>query len=526
MEKEYAVVVKRGVDLAAFDAEMAASQGHGPVPDRAVQVADPRIGSRRMTHWMLTDTEAEQLRSDPRVMGVEIPPDQRDDIQIGLNGLQSETFYRGQNNQNTGGNWGLRRCVETTNVFGGQFTITNDQGYPYALDGTGVDIVIQDSGIEPNHPEWQDANGVSRLQQIDWGSDDIWGVGNAPFTQSVNHYRDYDGHGTHVASTAAGKLFGWAKNAHIYSQKLAGLEGSVGGNDSGTGIPIGNAFDAIRLWHQAKTNGRPTIVNMSWGYSGSSSSNPTSGNYRGTGWTYSTQTDQELWDDYGIVDKKLSSGTVRSLPSQQATVDAEVEDLIDAGVHVCIAPGNNYYKADLPGGADYDNTVVFGGFTRFYNRPSSPYSAEAFIVGNIESLVTSGQDRTRASSTRGPSINIWAPGSRILGAMSDINDGDSLGQNPIFNYPDDASYKCQRLSGTSMASPQVAGVCALHLQVNPRMSPAELQNKIFAESVSDAVYETANNDTDYSEELSILGASNRFLYSKYGRQNPWSISRS
>ena len=53
-EKEYVVVVNRGIDLEEFDAEVAADTGSGPIPNRAVEVANPRWGSKRMTHWMLT----------------------------------------------------------------------------------------------------------------------------------------------------------------------------------------------------------------------------------------------------------------------------------------------------------------------------------------------------------------------------------------------------------------------------------------------------------------------------------------
>jgi subtilisin family serine protease len=526
MEREYVVVVNRGVDLAAFDAEMAASQGHGAIPGRSVDVADPRLGSRRMTHWMITDAEAEQLRLDPRVLSVEIPVDQRTDVQIGKTALQTDTFYRGNDGLATGSNWGLRRCNETTNTYANNTTITDDAGFAYALDGTGVDIVIQDSGIEPLHPEWNDKNGNSRLQQIDWGSDDIWGVGNAPFTQNANHYRDYDGHGTHVASTAAGLTYGWAKGAHIYSQKLNGLEGTVGGNDSGTGIPIANAFDAIRLWHLAKTNGRPTVVNMSWGYSTGVTGAPDSGNYRGGAWTYSSETANDLWDTYGLVaDENLDNTGSRSLPVQIASVDAEIEDMLDAGIHICIAAGNDYYKADIPAGADYDNTITFGGTTRFYHRPSSPFADGVFLVGNIESTTFNNGgtylDRTRGSSKKGPAVNIWAPGTNIKAAMSVINDGGTT-----YDYPANTSYKIQYLNGTSMSSPQVAGVLALHLQSLPNLSPADLRNRIFSDSASDVIYTTANNDTDYRAfTTSILGAQNRFLYNRYNRQNPWTITR-
>jgi len=151
MEKEYAVIVNKGVDLSELDAELAAEQGHGPIPARSVDIANPRLGSRRITHWMLTDQEAEELANDPRVLAVEIPPDQRDDIQIGLNASQPGSFYRGFNDA-TDVNWGLRRVNETTNAYTDQTTVAGS--YEYALNGEGVDIVIQDSGIQPGHPEW------------------------------------------------------------------------------------------------------------------------------------------------------------------------------------------------------------------------------------------------------------------------------------------------------------------------------------------------------------------------------------
>ena len=92
-EKEYTVIVNNREDLADIEAELTASSGSGPIPDRTVDVANPRPGSKIQTHFMLTDEEAANLRTDSRIRAVEIPPDQRDDIQIGLWLTQTGNFF-------------------------------------------------------------------------------------------------------------------------------------------------------------------------------------------------------------------------------------------------------------------------------------------------------------------------------------------------------------------------------------------------------------------------------------------------
>ena len=516
MEKEYSVIAVSRQHLPDLEAEITASSGAGPIPNRSVDIANARPGSKIQTHFMLTDEEAEALRSDPRVRAVEEPPENRTDIVIEKRSSQTATFYRGDNGSPENVNWGLRRSIEETNVYQNSTTAAGD--YLYTLNGEGVDVVIQDSGVDADHPEWEDAEGNSRFQSIDWyTASGIFGAQDGFF------YFDYDGHGTHCAGIAAGKTYGWAKGAHIYAQKLAGLEGVT---DPGSGIPIGSSFDTIRLWHNSKTNGRPTVVNMSWGYSGTHTSDPTNGEYRGQAWNFVAQTDTELWDDYGIV-SKFNGGSnpdFRRVPAQVAFVDAEVEDMIADGIHICIAAGNDYYKADVPTGTDYDNFVVIDGTTRYYHRPGSPYSPNAFNVGNIDSDVfLSGTylERTAGSSKKGPAVNIWAPGSDIQSTCSINYDATSF--SPV-DYPPDINYKIMSIGGTSMAAPQVAGLIALHLQSTPNKTPAEIQAKIFSDCKS-TIYQTANNDSDYrSFTTSILGSQNRLLYSRYGLLNPYTIN--
>ena len=259
-EKEYIVSLKRGVDPSNFKAEMTQSTGDANIPARSVDVANERLLSTRNTHYSLTDEEAEQLKNDSRVADVAIPPQHDDASEIGLHAVQIGDFKKTTADSGNHLNWGMRRCIESTNVYG---TSTNNPSgdYTYHLDGTGVDVVIQDTGIQADHPEFFDASGSSRVQQIDWYTES--GLAG---TQGSNHYSDTSGHVTHCAGTAAGLRYGWAKNARVYSVNVAGL------SSNSSAISITDCFDVIKGWHNNKpidpATGykRPTIVNMSWCY--------------------------------------------------------------------------------------------------------------------------------------------------------------------------------------------------------------------------------------------------------------------
>ena len=521
MEKEYTVIVYNREDLPDIEAELTASSGAGPIPNRTVDIANPRPGSKVQTHFMLTDEEAQDLMNDPRVRAVEIPPEQRDDIQLVINAYQDSNFYRGTLSLPNEVNWGLARCTKQINNYGNERdwnfvknTAPNTGFHEYGLDGAGVDVVIQDSGIQPDHPDFNDYNGVSRVQQINW-----YTASGLPGTQSANHYRDYDGHGTHCAGIAAGLTYGWAKAARIYSQKLNGLEGL---GDSGTGIPIADAFDTIRLWHNNKNGSRPTVVNMSWGYSGAISGDPTSGVYRGTPWTFGDpgfSTDTEIWANSGVVPPL---GGARRFPGQVASVDVEVEDMVRDGIVVCIAAGNSYYKSDIPTGPDYNNTVTVGGSIRSYHRPGSPHADTAFYVGNLDSSVNTetvgGQtvyhDRPAGSSVKGPAVDIWAPGTNIMSTASNFNNTFGYSQQ---DYPADPNYKIMSISGTSMASPQIAGIAALHLSSKPWMTPAQVKQVLINDS-TDVISDTGLDDDYTNITTSLMGSDNRHTVCRYGKQ--------
>jgi subtilisin family serine protease len=503
--REYNVALKEGVDYDGFwdDIESDTDGGKLYIPNRAVEFTNERPASLRQCWYLLTDEEAELLRNDDRVYCVEIPPEFRTDIVMMPTATQTGDFTKTSSDSGAYLNWGLIRSSNATNVYGtGTTTALN---YNYTLDGTGVDVVIQDSGIQLGHPEFEESalgSGYTRIQQLDWGA-----YSGGAFTQNANHYRDFDGHGTHCAGIAAGLTYGWAKNARVYSQKLSDLAGS---GDSGTGISITYAFDAIKTWHTSKAGARPTVVNMSWGY-GTFYNTVTSLNYRGTSYTDASTTGNASYrySTYGLNSSSGAYGGYTYVTNVRiGSVDTDIEELIAAGVVVCIAAGNRGTKIDVSGGTDYDNYVVTDQGTKYYHRGSSPYSDNALMVGSLDSTTYDATNDQRATySETGPGVSIWAPGTDIMSACSNTN--NKSGQS----YYANASYKQCNISGTSMATPQVAGVAALVMQLNPSYTPAQLKSSLLSTAGS-PIYTTGLTN-DYSNTRSLLGSSQKVLYANY-----------
>ena len=521
-EREYNVILHKGVDYDAFWTDLQEITNKDGIPNRQVEIANPRLGSYRQTHYWLTDTEKEELLNHDSVLDIEIPPEQRNDIVKEHGVAYSGSFTRNPSLSSGDKNWGLLRCNSQANLYEGNEVVNST--YDYTLDGTGVDVVIVDSGVQTDHPEWEDINGVSRYTTIDWGAI------HTGFTQNANHDRDNDGHGTHCAGIAAGKTFGWAKNAKIYSLKISGLEGS---GDGATGISDSYALDAIKLFHRQKAIDpatgykRPTVVNMSWGYSATFTGGHTSYavNFRGT-FIGSTEIQNSYGGElkaFGLNEFAPNIGALGTWkhPIRITSLDTDVDEMVEEGIHVVIASGNSNHKIDVPSGTDYNNQALIANTQwRYYSRGSSPFSDKAFMVGSLdEDQVQSGSnyiDKRASYSNHGPGIDLYAPGSSILSAVSNTS-AYARG-----SYTHNGSYWESILNGTSMAAPQVAGVVALYAQSAPGLTPAKMKDVILGKC-SEVIYNPTEN---LSGSFSLQSTTSKLLHNKYGQSIPLSFSGS
>lgn len=130
----------------------------------------------------------------------------------------------------TGATWGLDRIDQRNLPLNGNFQ--------YDFSGRGVDVYIVDSGIREDHTEF--AGRITASMHAD------------TFT-SVS---DCNGHGTHVAGTAAGTTYGVAKSANIIPVRVLDCAGS------GTMSDIQAGVNWIISRHTTTT---PAVVNFSLG---------------------------------------------------------------------------------------------------------------------------------------------------------------------------------------------------------------------------------------------------------------------
>jgi hypothetical protein len=515
--KEYIVTLKNYEDLDAFYDDMETPGGDLYIPDRVVGVYLRRSNSRN-THYMLTAEEAELLKQDPRVLDVSLTFADLGIIVKPMYTQTETTWNKSSTNTNSHKNWGLLRCVEGAqrSNWGSDGTASQSGTITVNAEGRNVDVVVVDGMINPDHPEYavnSDGSGGSRVIQYNWFQHNLGsGTGTYVYTPYTGGSGEADNnHGAHVAGTACGNTQGWARRANIYNINPYGTDPNALGSSL--------LFDYIRAFHNAKpinpATGRrnPTICNNSWGLLYELDITLiTNIYYRGAYVGGAPYTAAQLLN-YGI----YSSGGYAYPLARSTALDADIADAIADGIIMIGAASNYSAKIDLPTGNDYNNFFIWtsGGvnYGVNYHQGGSPSSAPNFIcVGAVGTTL----NETKATySMCGPRVDIFAPGSNI---MSSFNSTASFGG---VNDPRNATYKIGKISGTSMASPQVTGVLACALEIYPSMNQATARNYILGYSKLSQMTDTAGS---YSDLTSLQGATNRYLYYKEERAstgNTW-----
>jgi subtilisin family serine protease len=147
-------------------------------------------------------------------------------------------------------NWGLDRID--------QRNLPYDYSYSYNSTGAGVHVYILDSGINFYHQDFSNRT-PQGVDIIDLTSSP--GPDGATWSEDclTTVSQGFVGHGTHVASIAAGQIYGVAKSAILHSVKIWDCDGQSTTSD------IAAAGMEWVLYHHVK----PAVVNYSYNSSGS-----------------------------------------------------------------------------------------------------------------------------------------------------------------------------------------------------------------------------------------------------------------
>lgn len=300
----------------------------------------------------------------------------------------------------------------------------------YAVDGTGIGVAVIDSGVY-NHDDLQKSTGT--------GSRIVYSESFIPGDTSTN---DAYGHGTHVAGIIAGnghdsangyaqQYIGVAPNANIINLRV--LDATGAGSDSQVIAAIQRAI-ALKATYNIR------VINLSLG--------------------------RNIYESYTLD------------PVCQA-----VEAAWNSGIVVVVAAGN-------------------GGRTNSYGTQGY---ASIQAPGNDPNVITVGAAKTNGTpsrlddtvasySSKGPTLldhvvkpDLVAPGNRIVSLEAPgnalITATGSIKIQPISTCIlgvciTGANNKYMQLSGTSMATPIVAGAAALMLQHDPTLTPDTIKARM------------------------------------------------
>ncbi len=332
--------------------------------------------------------------------------------------------------------------------------VNADDVWSMGYTGSGVIVAVIDTGVKYTHTDI--ANNM-------WDGGTAYPHHGWDYVNNDNDPMDDHGHGSHCAGTVSsygtnGKQCGIAKDAKILALKVLGSDGSGSLDLSWQAMQFAVSHDA-------------DVLSMSLGVDGI-------GGY---------------WVERVVMENVLSCGVVAS-----------------------VAAGN---VGDQLSTYPVPKNVGSPG-----NCPSPWHNPDQTLTGGLSACVTVGattnSDGHSSFSSYGPVT--WSSGQYIgdyndypwtSGSATEVGlfkpDIAAPGSNIVsLNYSGNTGYSTK--SGTSMATPCVAGVMALMLQVNPMLTPVEIDSIIETTAVH-CGGQTSKNNTFGAGRIDAQAAVNYML---------------
>jgi serine protease AprX len=293
--------------------------------------------------------------------------------------------------------------------------------------GKGVTVAVVDTGIWSQHPDLDDRVVKHLNFEGGWFFDMINdGVYSDQVAEATGNSIDSYGHGTHVAGIVAGTgdgstdvdMSGVAPGASLVNFKIADVHQGV---DCSIPCDIGWEMNALVAYEYLIEHRKDKSI--------------------------------------GGIDIATNSWSTYEVDSEAEPITLIVDAAADKGIINLFAASNDGCPPD-----GKTNTVALGP-----NRLPN-----VLTIAAAEKSDGGGLGVIADFSSCGPQVDVTAPGVAIWSAISPSVDG-AAGGHAAPGAPTNRAYYTS-LSGTSMATPHAAGIVALLLEANPKLTFKQIRS--------------------------------------------------
>ncbi len=330
--------------------------------------------------------------------------------------------------------------------------LRNGNGLPFT--GEGVTVVVNDSGIDATHGDLEFGTHVVENVQAVTNLNAVSGLLPVTYIEGTPNTDLNSGHGTHCAGTVGGT---GVMSDGLYEGVAPGAD--LIGYGSGAVILILDGLGGFdyAISRQNDFAHPIRVITNSWGSSGS---------------------------DFDPED-----------PISLASYSA-----YKAGINVLFAAGN------AGSGEDTHNPYAWAPWVISVGAGTKAGNLADFSSRGLEGRSFSFTTPDGVSWTARNEVSITAPGVNIISARAATNGGANGGADDAdFIAPEHLPFYTM-ISGTSMATPHVAGIVALLLEANPSLTPDQVRETLRKTATNMPGRETWESGTGYVNAYAAVAA--------------------